>query len=74
MNYYSTHLNTTIRFMTSDMILALHSDVSYSSKPGAKVKQKVISFKNKTNREFNSDTLLTISKVIKHVMITLSKA
>ena len=36
MDYCYTHPDATIRFMASEMILALHSDASYLSEPGAK--------------------------------------
>ena len=36
LNYSASHLNATIRYSASDMVLHLHSDASYLSKPGAR--------------------------------------
>ena len=75
MDYCSTHPDAVVRFMASEMILALHSDASYLSEPGAKSRAGGHFYlKNKTDRESNNGAVLTLSKIIKHVMSSASEA
>ena len=75
MDYCATHPDAVVRFMTSEMILALHSDASYLSEPGAKSRAGGHFYlKNKTDRESNNGAILTLSKIIKHVMSSASEA
>lgn len=74
-DYCSTHPNAVIRFMASEMILALHSDMSYLFEPGAKSRAGGHFYlKNKTDRDFDNGAVLTLSKIIKHVMTSASEA
>ena len=60
--------------MASEMMLALHSDASYSSEPGAKSRAGGHFYlKDKTDRESNNGTILTLSKISKHVMSSTSE-
>ena len=75
MDYCATHPDAVVRFMASDMILALHSDASYLSEPGAKSRAGGHFYlKNKTDRDTNNGAVLTLSKIIKHVMTSASEA
>ncbi len=57
------------------MILALHSDVSYLSEPDGKSISAGHFYLNRRNDEnFNNRVILTLSKVIKHVMTLASEA
>ena len=69
MDYCSTHPDAVVRFMASEMILALHLDASYLSEPGAKSRAGGHFYlKDKTDRESNNGAVLTLSKIVKHVM------
>ena len=75
MDYCSTHPDAVVRSMASEMILALHSDASYLSEPGAKSRAGGhFYFKDKTDRERNNGAILTLSKIIKHGMSSASEA
>ena len=75
MDYWSTHPDAVVRFMASEMMLALHSDASYSSEPGAKSRAGGHFYlKDKTDRESNNGAILTLSETIKHVMSSASEA
>ena len=36
LDYFATHPNATVRFLASDVVLALYSDASYLSEPESK--------------------------------------
>ncbi len=74
MDYCSTHPDTVVRFMASEMILALRSDASYLSEPGAKSRAGGHFYlKNKTDRDCNTGAILPLSKTIKHVISSASE-
>ena len=57
------------------MILALHSDASYLSEPGAKSGAGGHFYlKDKTDRESKNGAILTLSKIIKQFMTSTSEA
>ena len=59
----------------SDMILALHSGASYLSEPDEKSRAAGHFYMGKINDEsFDNGTILTLSKIIKHVMTSASEA
>ena len=77
MDYYASHPDAVVRSMASEMILALHSDsnASYLSEPGAKSRAGGYFYlKDKIDRESNIGAILTLSKIIKHVMSSASEA
>jgi len=75
LDYCWTHPNAGVRFVASDMILALHSDASYLSEPDGKSRAAGHFYLNKLNDDyFNNGVILTLSKVIKHVMTSASEA
>ena len=75
LDYCHTHPNAGVRFVASDMILALHSDASYLSEPNSKSRAAGHFFLGKLNDEsFDNGAILTLSKIIKHVMSSASEA
>ena len=69
LDYCATHPDATVRFMASDMILAIHSDASHLSEPGSKSRAAGHFYvTQKEDRDINNRTKLTLSKIIKHVM------
>ena len=61
--------------MPSKMILALHSDAFYLSEPEAKSRAGGHFYlKDKTDKESNNGNILTLSKIVKHVMSSASEA
>ena len=72
---FNPHPDAVVRFMASEMILALHSYASYLSEPGAKSRAGGHFYlKDKTDRESNNGAVLTLSKIVKHVMSSASEA
>ena len=75
LDYCATHPNAGVRFVASDMVLAMHSDASYLSEPNSKSRAAGHFFLTKRNDEsFNNGAILTLSKIIKHVMTSASEA
>ena len=75
LDYCHTHPNTGVRFVASDMLLAMHLDASYLSKPEAKSRAAGHFYLTKRNDEaFNNGAIMTLSKIIKHVMTSASEA
>ena len=74
LDYCATHPNSEVRFVASDMILDLHSDASYNSEPESKSRSAGHYYLSKLNDEnFNNGKVLTLSKIIKHVMTSASE-
>ena len=58
-----------VRYHASDMILALHSDGSYQSEPDAKSRAGGHFYlTNNDQKDLNNGDILTLTKIIKHVM------
>ena len=75
LDYCATHPNAGVRFVASDMMLALHSDASYLSDPESKSRAAGHFFLGKKNNEsFNNGAIMKLSKIIKHVMSSASEA
>ena len=75
LDYCHTHPNAGVRFMASDMVLCLHSDASYLSEPEGKSRAGGHFFLGYEHDEtFNNGNVLTLSKIIKHVMSSASEA
>ena len=74
-DYCATHPDATFRFHASDMILALHSDASHLSEPGSKSRAAGNFYlTNKGTKDLDNGTILTLSKIIKHVMGSASES
>ena len=74
LDYCATHPNDRVRFVASDMMLTLHSDASYLSEPESKSRAAGHFFLGKQHNEsFNNGAIMTLSKIIKHVMSSASE-
>ena len=61
--------------MASDMVLCLHSDASYLSEPEGKSRAAGHFYLgSKTDEDFNNGSIMSLSKIIKHVMSSASEA
>jgi hypothetical protein len=61
--------------MLHDMVLSVHTDLSYLSKPGSKSRAASHFYLSNCNDEdFNNGAILTLSTIIKHVMLSASEA
>ena len=75
MDYCSTRPDAVVRYMASEIILALHSDGSYLSEPMAKSRAGGHFYlTHKTDRDSNNGAIMTLSKIIKHVTTSASEA
>jgi hypothetical protein len=75
LDYVATHPNAGIRFHASDMILAIHTNASYLSKPGGKSRAAGHFYLTNCNdKDFNNGAVLTLSSIIKHIMSSASEA
>jgi hypothetical protein len=71
----ATHPNAGIWYKACNMVLSVHTDASYFSKSGGK-SQAASHFylSNHNDADFNNGTILTLSTIIKHVILSASKA
>ena len=75
LDYFATHPNSGVRFVASDMMSVLHSDASYLSDPESKSRVAGYFFLGKQNNEsFNDGAIMTLSKIVKHVISSASEA
>ena len=75
LDYVATHPNAGIRFHASNLILAVHTNASYLSKPGGKSRAAGhLYLTNRNDEDFNNGAVLTLSSIIKHVMSSASEA
>jgi hypothetical protein len=73
--YIATHPNAGISYKACNMILSVHTDASYLSKPGGKSRGiRKFYLSNHNDKSFNNGAILTLSTIIKHVMSSASKA
>jgi hypothetical protein len=57
------------------MVLSVHTDASYISKPGGKSRAAGHFYLSNCNdKDFNNGDILTLSTIIKHVMLSASEA
>ena len=75
MDYCTTHPGARVRYVASDMILALHSDASHLSEPNSKSRAAGHFYLTKNNtKDMNNGSILTLSNIIKHVVGSASEA
>jgi hypothetical protein len=77
LNYWNTHPETKMRYHASGMILHIHSDASYLSENEAKSRAGGFFYMGRstnTDKKLTNGAILIISKVLKHVMSSASKA
>jgi hypothetical protein len=71
----ATHPDAILLYAKSDMILGIHSDASYLSKPKARSHAGGHFFlSNGTDKAPNNGTILNISQIIKSVMSSAAEA
>ncbi len=75
LNYVATHPIASLCYKACNMILSAHTDASYLSKPGGESRAAGHFYlSNHNDKDFNNGTILTLSTIIKHVMLLASKA
>ena len=75
LDYCLTHPDAAVRYVASDMILALHLDASYLSEPESKIRAGGYFYlTSKGHKDTNNGAILTLSKIIKHVMTSASES
>ena len=75
LDYVATHPNATVKYIASDMILAVHSDASYLSEAKARSRSGGHFYlTNQNDEEFSNGAVLTLSSIIKHVLASASEA
>jgi hypothetical protein len=75
LDYVATHPNAGIRYKACDMILAVHTDASYLSKPGGKSRASAHFYlTNDGDEDFNNGAILNLASIIKHIMSSASEA
>jgi hypothetical protein len=75
LDYAATHPEASVTYKKSNMVLAIHSDASYLSKPKARSQAGGHFFLSKNgNNPPNNGAVLNVSKIIKAVMSSAGKA
>eukprot|EP00957_Ditylum_brightwellii_P054041 4093472-Ditylum_brightwellii.AAC.1 len=75
LDFVATHPNVTVRYLASDMMLVVHSDASYLSERLAHNRAaRHFYLANKTNKDLNNSSILTLSTIIHHVVASASEA
>ncbi len=74
LDYFATHPNAGICYLTSNMILTIHTDALYLSKYNAHSWASAHFYlTNKGNKEFNNSAILNLASIIKHDMSSASE-
>ena len=75
LDYVGTHPDAVLKYMASDMIMAVHSDASYLSESKARSRSGGHFYlTNVDDEEFQNGAVLTLSSIIKHIMASASEA
>ena len=75
LDYVGTHPDAVLKYMASDMILAVHSDASYLSEAKARSRSgDHFYLTNVDDEEFRNGAVLTLSSIIKHIVASTSDA
>ncbi len=75
LDYVRTHPNKGIRYLASNMILAVHAGASYLSEHNGHSRASAHFYlTNKGDGDFNNGATLNLASIIKHVMSSASKA
>ena len=75
LDYCATHPDSKVRYIASDMTLALHSDASHLSEPHSKSRAGGHFYLTRNNsKDINNGAILTLSKIIKHVVGSASES
>jgi hypothetical protein len=75
LDYIATHPNAGIWYKACNIVLSVHTDASYLSEPSSKRRAAGHFYLSNCNEEdFNNGAILTLSTIIKHIMLSASKA
>jgi hypothetical protein len=75
LDYAATHPDAVVTYKASDMVLAIHSDASYLSKPKARSRAEGHFFLSSNgNNPPNNGAILNVAKIIKAVMSSAAEA
>ena len=74
LNYVATYPNAIIRYKKSDMILHVHSDASYLSKPKARSRAGGHFYLSNSTTPFSNGPIHTISSIMRNVMSSAAEA
>jgi hypothetical protein len=75
LDYVATHPNAGIQYKVFNMVLLVHTDASYLSKPGSKSRAAGHFYLSNCNDEdLKNGAILTLSTIIKHVMLSYSES
>jgi hydrogenase maturation factor len=74
LHYCASHTDATIRYHVSDMILKLHSDVSYNSEPKACSRHFSMGNHNNEANDMTNGAILATTGVMKAVLSSASEA
>jgi hypothetical protein len=75
LDYAATHQDAIITYQASNMVLAIHSDASYLSKPKARSRAGGYFFMSSNTKDpSNNGAILNIAQIIKSVMSSAAKA
>eukprot|EP00957_Ditylum_brightwellii_P153265 11664862-Ditylum_brightwellii.AAC.1 len=70
----AVHPNAAVRFMTSDMILPVHSNVQYLSESNARSQSAGHFYlATKNDKDYNNRAIVTPSIIIQHVVVSASE-
>jgi hypothetical protein len=74
LDYCATHPNPSIRYLASDMILALDTDGSYLSELNRKSRAAAYIYLTQNDKpDFHNGAIMVLSAIIKHVMASASE-
>ena len=74
LDYCATHPNPSIRYLASNMVLALDTNGSYLSELNGKSRAAAyIYLTRKDNTNFHNGAIMVLSTIIKHVMASASE-
>ncbi len=75
LDYVAIHPNAGIQHKACNMVLLIHTDASYLSEPGGKSRAAGHFYlSNHNDEDFNNGTILTLSTIMKNIMLSASKA
>ena len=74
LDYCATHPNASVQYTASNMILKVHSNASYLSKPEARSRYGEFHFLGNVDNNSLNAPLLALAKIIQHVVILAAEA
>jgi hypothetical protein len=75
LDYVATHPNACIWYRACNIVLSVHTEVTHLFKPGGESRAAGHFYlSNHNDKTFNNGAILTLSTIIKHIMLSASKA